>query len=361
MTSLSKVSQNSPPVPSQVGMLRLNNNVLGHIFSFLGVEELVRSEAVCKLWRGLIASIGWKALCQTLLGLPAEIDPVKYLPMSSSYKESLQLIFSRVFGVYTHNLGAKIGPVPPLPLGRSIEQDRCDPARTVGANYELMYFPRDLIITVPANSPWYMDKEDNPNDRVAPRLVVREASLGEGFARAIGLGANQERRVLKVPLTINNGETLFKNPKAGYSSNYSYIWPKIVEQHGDERIPAGYTWMRKEVIGRNLTFAQQQALADENGVEIPPLLPRILFNLMENARSGRYPDGGRYPDEQSRWTFARTSTLTLDGGTNWSSGCGAGGPSGLSVYDDYCLFDDDFVGVAVALPAEVLRPFHDFL
>jgi hypothetical protein len=344
----------------------------------LGVEELGRSEAVCKLWRGLIASIGWGALCQTLLGLPAEIDPAKYLPIAHSYKESLRLIYYRVFGVYGQYLDAKIGPIPPIPLKRWIEPDPCDPEKMVAENYELMYFPRDLIATVSGCSPWdRLDKQDNPDDPVAPRLIEREpyfeeifaevralqanegapdpkvprlierqTSFREMFTRAFGIGANRESRVLRVPLTIKNVRTLFGKQKAGYLSQYNCIQNEVWDLHGDERIPAGFIWMRRDVIGRNLTFAQQQALAEENGVEIPLLLPRMLFNLFDNARMGWYPDG-RHPV-----TFARSSTLIRDSGRdNGPSTCGGGGPSGLNIYG-HGVNSDPRIGVAVALPAE---------
>jgi hypothetical protein len=325
-------------------MLLLDPGVLGHIFSFLGPKELGSSEVICKEWRGFITEFGWERLCKILLNLPAEIDPARYW-----HKESLRLIFSRVFGegVYEKYLGAKVGPMPPIPIRRWNERDPCDLAKTVGENYVLMYCPRDITITVPADSAWRLDKEDDLDDPVAPRLIQGEASLVGRITGTLGLGANQESKVLKVPITFNNVETLFKHHlKEGYPAQCSYIWHKIVEQHGNERIQAGYTWMRRVVIGRNLPFPQQQALANEKGVEIPCLLQRILFNFLEHVRTNTYPDG------QDPWNFARTSTLTQDSGTDRPSGCGPHGPRGLEV--NYAsTFDHEYIGVAVALPAEV--------
>ena len=104
--------------------------------------------------------------------------------------------------------------------------------------------------------------------------------------------------------------------------------------------------MRKDLIGRNLPFHEQQALANENGVIIPDLLQRILFNFLEHIGTNIYPDGS------DPWTYARTTTLIQDGhGNDWPSGCGAGGPSGLRVCGHF--FDYDYVGVGVALAAEV--------
>jgi hypothetical protein len=100
------------------------------------------------------------------------------------------------------------------------------------------------------------------------------------------------------------------------------------------------------VIGRERPFAEQQALANTHGVVIPHLQERILFNFLEHARS----EANVYPDGQDPWTYARTSTITRDEqGDEWSSGCGAGGSSGLCVGS---IIGYVCVGVAVALPAE---------
>ena len=108
--------------------------------------------------------------------------------------------------------------------------------------------------------------------------------------------------------------------------------------------------MREGVIGRNLTFAQQQAAATAAGVVIPQLGHRILFNFLRHAEA----EANTYPDGRNPWTFARTSTLTVDSqGVAWPSGCGGGGPSGLHVNSHYFDVVHDYVGVAVALPAEV--------
>ena len=109
--------------------------------------------------------------------------------------------------------------------------------------------------------------------------------------------------------------------------------------------------MREDVTKMKLPFfpllAQQQAAETEAGVGIPQLGHRILFNFLRHAETNTYPDG------QDPWTFARTSTLTVDSqGTAWPSGCGGGGPSGLYVSRLFIGGHDD-VGVAVALPAEV--------
>ena len=103
--------------------------------------------------------------------------------------------------------------------------------------------------------------------------------------------------------------------------------------------------MRKRVVGRNLAFSEQQALAARYGVGISALQPRILFNFLEHSRSAQYPDG---PD-----IFARTSTLTPGLERNdLMSGCGNGDFGGLNVYNSYAHavdFRNATYGAAVEL------------
>lgn len=324
------------PFASQTEAISTSSDAFSHILSFLEPKDLACSERVCRSWNRFIHSTDlWKRQCQIRLGIPAATDPKGYLPKCPSYKKSLQLISSSILdgSVYEFYIG-KVGQVPRIPeeisLKKSNEPDPCDPTKTVGTEYVWMYCPPYIETDLKGFS---LDKPDDPNDLEAPKLIRRES----------------ENKVLKVPVTINNIVELFKCPKTGNPSTYEYIWDKIIEQHGNKRIPAGWICMRKNVIGRNQSFARQQALAKESGVVIPQLLQRILFNFMEHVRSRR---ANVYPDGQYPYTFARTSTLTPQG-NDWPSGCGGGGPLGLRVNDH--SYDYDCVGVAVALPAEEVQ------
>ncbi|OGN56818.1 MAG: hypothetical protein A3D96_07305 [Chlamydiae bacterium RIFCSPHIGHO2_12_FULL_44_59] len=320
------------------------------VLSFLTPKELTQAECVCNSWKEFIWTTGqWKKQCQNQLNIPASIDPISFLPQgSASYKEHAKLpIKTKVYdaSIYRDILGTEIELVPPLlkaqPLTRAAEPDPCGPAQTKGQKYVWMSSPSYFNVSADEDFPFELDKPDDPNDEEAPRLIQKEVGLVERFKRKVGLGSKLEKKILQVPNTINNLPVLFGHPKNGNLSKYNYVWKTISSQHGNKRIPAGPICMREDVIGRNLTFAQQQAAATEAGVVIPQLGHRILYNFLRQAKTNTYPDG------QNPWTYARTSTITVDSqGTPWQSVCGGGGPSGL---DADCYVGNDDIGVAVAL------------
>ena len=103
--------------------------------------------------------------------------------------------------------------------------------------------------------------------------------------------------------------------------------------------------MRRDLIGRNLAFLEQQALANEKGVAIPNLLQRILCNFLEHARSNTYLD--------VQLSHARTSTLIQTFVRNGPdiykpASCGYGDAFGL-VIDTYLPIGAHVIGLAVAL------------
>jgi len=312
------------------------------VFNFLEPKDLGRLEQVSKTFEDAVG-YQWRSLCRMQLGLSPGPNLGPLLPAGLSPKASSLFLSKTILDeeVYRRHIG-DVEPAPPISrlsfFNQRNQPDPCDPTKQIGSEYVLMYLPESVTINQSGVS---LDKADDPNDSEAPRLIRREGSSS-------GPGAQSENTTLKVAVTINNIVELFKCPKTGNPSTFSYIWDQIVDQHGNKRIPAGWICMRRDVIGRNLPFAQQQALANEKGVVLSELLPRILFNFLAHVRSKK---AGVYPDGQDPWTYARTSTITRDsGGTNWPSGCGAGGPSGLFV-SSFIVFDR--VGVAVALPAEV--------
>jgi hypothetical protein len=346
------------PFASPEGRL-LSNDAFGRVLSFLHPKDLARVEGVCRSWKRFINETDqWKRQCEIHLNSGAA-DPRTYFPACNSYKESLRLVFSRVYDekTYQYYLGAQVEPFPRIPeapsLRRFNEPDPWDPTQTIGQNYFWIDSPPYFEIPVDGDFPFELDKTDDPNDEEAPRLIQKEVALVESVKRKIGLGSEPEKNILKVPNTINNLGVLFKHPKNGSPSAYGWVLDSISKQHGNKRIPQGRICMREDVIGRSLTFNQQQAAATQAGVVIPQLGHRILFDFLRHAKTNTYPDG------QNPWTFARTSTLTLHPqGTAWPSACGFGGPSGLSVYCD-SFIDNDSVGAALALPEEVqaIGPF----
>ncbi len=320
------------------------------VLSFLEPQDLACSARVCRCWNGRVNwEVQWKIQCQNLLDLSPETDPKNYVPETPSYKAIFRLVSANILGrsVYERHIG-KVGSVPRIPKGISLQRwnqpDLCDPTKKIGPEHVWMYIPSHIEIDSEGVA---LSKIDDPEDEEAPLLLRRKADLVERVSRTVGF---ETRSVLKVPVTINNIEVLFERPKTGNPSTYGSIWDQIVKQHGNKRSAAGWVCMRRDVIGRNLSFAEQQALAGSSGVVLSELLPRILFNCLEHVRSGA---ANIYPDGQNPWTYARTSTLTRNSeGDALHSGCGDGSPSGLSI-DLIHIFDCDDVGVAVVLPAEV--------
>ena len=337
----------------------LANVAFDHVLSFLGPKNLARIESVCRSWKQFIIidkAERWKRQCT--IELNSEVfDPGTYRPACRSYKEVLRLIFSRVLDKDTYRsiLGAEIEPVPRVPealsLKRFHEPDPCDGTKTIGEKYFWVDSPSYFKITVEGDFPFELDKADDPNDVEAPRLIPKkEVVPTERFKRKIGLGSGPKKEVLKVPNTINNLEALFKHPKNGYPSVCG-IWLNISGQQGNKRIPPGRICMREDVIGSGEIFAEQQRAAAEAGVVILQLGHRILFNLLRHAKTNAYPDG-----PNSKVCFARTSTVTLQQGTNQLSVCGATSrnPSFLHVGSDDTLSLGTRLaaGVAVALSAD---------
>ena len=349
-TALSFYYGPSGPFASQEGR-PLVNDAFGHILSFLHPKDLARVESICRSWKRFIDETDqWKRQCEIHLNSHA-FDPGTYLPACNPYKEGLRLVFSRVYDekTYQYYLGAQVEPSAGIPEAHSLrrfnEPDPCDPTKTIGQKYVWIYSPSYFKILVDGDFPFKLDKPDDPNDEEAPRLIRKEVGLVESFKRKIWPGSKLEKSIVKVPNTINNLCVLFKHPKKGSPSVCDYSWEVIFKQHGNKRIPQGWICLREDVIGRSLTFAQQQAAVTKAGAVIPQLGHRILFNFLRRAETNTYPDG-KIPR-----TFARTSTLTLNPqGAARPSTCGSYASLVLSVIE--CM-DHDTVGAAVALPAQV--------
>lgn len=321
------------PFASRTKGISLPSALFDQTLSFLAPEDLRAAEEVCPNWSTCIKSTEqWKKQCQYMLGLLPSVDPKEYLSKSLTHKENARMILSSILGksVWRRYIG-DIGLVPPIPEEISLRNwnkpDPCDPSSTIGKEYIWLYCPSHIVTNL---KDFVLSGPDDPRSPEAAKLIEKTGSI-----------------VQKVPVTIHNIGKLFKRPKTGHSSMYCYIWPDILEQHGNKKIQPGWRCMRKSVIGRRLPFVRQQELAKVCKVVITQLQARIVYNFLEHARSNVYPDG-RNPR-----TVARTSTLTRDEqGVFWSSGCGIGGSSGLEVSHDR-LCDGVDVGIGVMLSAEV--------
>jgi hypothetical protein len=272
----------------------------------------------------------WFDLCYKELSLRNPNDLTQVLPKGMSAKTTFLYLMDNIFDerVYELHIG-NVATAPPISKLNFLRlyntPDPCDPTTIIGKEYALMYIPESITITRKGIS---LSKEDDPNDPQAPLLII------EG-------GATSEK-TLKVAVTINNLRKLFRFPKALPSSVYACVNEEIILQHGNERIPAGWMCMRKQVIGLGDSFSNQQKLANEKGVIIPELLPRILLHFLFRVRS---KDNMHAIIRQ----LERTSTLT----NSISTSCSYDYTGQVHLVLNMCNTD---AGVAVALPAEVLRP-----
>jgi hypothetical protein len=325
----------------------------GPFLDFLDPKDLARAERVCRGWNNFISlRHQWKKQCQIRLNIPTSMDPNSFLPKDCrSYKKGIQLASTNAkvlnAKIYKYYLGAEIelvSSIKEISLEKRNEPDPCDPTKTKGQKYVWIDSPSYFKITVDGDFPFELDKQDDPNNEEAPRLIEKKVSFLESLKRKMGIGSKLEKRVLKVPNTINNLGVLFKYPKYGHPSTYDSIWEPISAQHGNKRIPQGRICMREDVIGKNLTFAQQQAAAKKVGVIIPQLGHRILFNFL------RYVETKTYPDGEIPRTYARTATLAVDAqGIAWPLDCAGSDPSGLRVDRYFSNINSFTLGVAVAL------------
>lgn len=351
---------------------------LFHVFSFLEPRDLVHFERVNKIFEDAIG-YQWRSRCRDCYGLPPKDDLKLFLPEALNAKESVLLVsdndfakkillssqnifdksalllskdifeetrllsFQRTFDETFYKLYIGYVDLKPASLRNKLQfilnyhkPDPFDPTKKIGKEYILMYIPEYITINRKDIS---LDKADDPNDTDAPRLIRRAANSEL---------VQSENTTLKVPVTINNLRELFRQPRRGNPANCD-IWDQIVIQHGNKRSAARWIYMRKNLIGKNLSYNQQLALARDQGVVPTELISRILFNLLVQVQS---PNPNTYLDGSKPWTFARTQTLTNN---FWSppdpSGCGNGSNLGLLIHNS--SIDGDNVGLAVELPSRV--------
>jgi hypothetical protein len=285
----------------------LRGVVIQRIGTFLDPKGLARLRAVQKSWKAAIDDNQWAFQCCNLLGIPRDIDPKEFLSPDLSYEEGLRECFSKIVDreFYRRQGIGEIGQIPPVSETRLLESfakpDPCDPSKTIGEAYTLMYIPDRVVLSEPAGQ-------------------------------------------VEVDVTTKNLPRIFAGLKGGNPPKYSEIGRYIIEKVGDEKAKSRWVWMRKDVIGIGLSFDEQIKLAEEKGVVVTSLVNRIWANFV----------AGSYLDRLNPFIFARTSTNFQLESTPlyWLLGCGAGDSSGLRITHGL-YFNDDHSGVAVELSLEV--------
>ena len=147
---------------------------------------------------------------------------------------------------------------------------------------------------------------------------------------------------------LDNLEVIGKlvgNPKKGNKTGYTIdVWPEAISEKRKQEKPH-WVWIKKEVIGRNKSYDQQQELVakEENkktpGANISGLIDTAISVFMEYVRSGEQIFVWDPPVNGQR-TWVRVNEQTR----GYRIGLGFA-PSGLCVHIN-CARDLDFVAVA---------------
>ncbi len=134
---------------------------------------------------------------------------------------------------------------------------------------------------------------------------------------------------------------LVKNPKKGNKTGfYKDSWPDAIEEIRKLE-KKHWVWIKKEVIGRNKTYEEQQELVArvEPGAKISGLIDTVISIFMQYIRSGERNFIWELPNNKQR-TYLRVNEKTQ----GYRLGLGFF-PLGLHVNVAYAL-NDDIVAVA---------------
>ena len=305
-------------------------------FSFLRPNELALSTRVCPYWSEIIGSeITWKDQCRNQ-GFPER------LPNGISYKQVIKDFYRSMFGkdFYADYIG-HVGVIPPIPEHFIVRAYHPDPYGEAGQlikdSFQLLLDPpKPITIEINANSSTIVDEKGNLIEQAS------SSSSKDAFQK------NGSKKALRVNSTINNiGKIAEKHLKKGIKTGISdRSWENILQQHGDNRSPSGWSFQKKSVVGQGLTYPEQQDLAAKARLEVVSLKARILFNILTQIRSGIGPD---------TTITARTSTVTLLDGTPlypYQSLVGwvPSGPSHRLRLTYSPLVDLSTIGAAVGMP-----------
>lgn len=273
------------------------------VVSFLKPEELWRCRVVSCSFEDAIGCL-WENQCRERLEVPPGEQLDKYLEPGMSIQDHVKnFLLNNIWDErFYEPLIGKVDPAPPISKSRIFERwnetDPCDTTKKICKAYILAYLPAYMTITKPGI---YLDKEDDQNNPIAPKLRRRKVIPGKV----------QENITLRVPVTIYNLIEIYGNQNHMSCCDIS-------PQQENARIQARWICMRKDVIGLGRSSAEQDDLAQKNGVVISDLLPRFFFNLIQR---------NLYPNRQDPLIFQRTSTRS-----EWS----------LWAEKDSCFFEHDF-------------------
>lgn len=257
---------------------------------YLSFDELAHNLRVSKEWHMIIDNeTTWK-IVSVIRGFPDQLPP------KISYKQLVRDFFPTMLGqeVYRKYIGEvqNVPPIPPHFIDWGYRPDPLPEGRPglVKDNYQLVYRPAYVILDLDADSPAALDEKGN---------LIEKASS----APSKGVQKDSSKRALKVGFTSNNiGKIAEKYLKEGTKTGFSQnSWGNIFQQHGEELSSSGWSYQKKAVIGKGLSYPSEQELAAKAGLEVVSLIDRIIFNLLTYIKSGETPSTD----------VERSSTVTL--------------------------------------------------
>ncbi len=138
---------------------------------------------------------------------------------------------------------------------------------------------------------------------------------------------------------------LVKNPTSGNKTGYTLdSWNEAIQEKRKQEKPH-WVWIKKEIIGTNKTYVQQQELAKEeckkvSGANISGLIDTVVSVFMEYVRSGERTFVWDRVKEQ--YTFVRVNENT----SVWRIRLGY---ASWGLYVLHCFdFNDESIGFALA-------------
>jgi hypothetical protein len=274
--------------PSPGQRLTEVRGLLMRSFGFWDLPSMLTiARRVCQAWNQAIGALWlWKDYVAHPIPRILEI-----LGPSLSYEQMVKDIFPHLMGkeFYKKYLG-DVGSVSEIPHAFIKWAYLPDPFGEKGAliqaNYQLVWIPDFITVTLPTHSPLTLS---------AGGRLIEDPSA-----------AVSERRVLRVPVTINNISKLTERClKLGtpIMIGLRYSLDLVLNQYGDTPASPHWAFLKKAVVTPDLPYSEQKQQIEKVGLEVASLIDWVIYELLRMSTGA-----GR-----DNFYFACTSTPILCG------------------------------------------------
>ena len=224
-----------------------------------------------------------------------------------------------------------IGPIPPISekdFNELTEEDPFENGKLKGETFVFVVRP---------------DKVARTLDEATPLALNASNELVENTGNSTETG-----EVLEIPFSLKNHKMLCRYPLSGKENMPVFdegSFSEVFKQCDTCPDKVSVYFMREQVAkqSRDKTYAAQEELVRTQGFEVTPLSIRALSDSVEILTSGTCPDN------QTPWTFARTSDVVRYGNNAYQSVIGGFAPrAGVDV--NFYDYDGDHIGVVPGRP-----------